>query len=213
MEYWEHKTLDRKTIVSQIDKQTHGIGGKDVEFSQYTHAFIKLLAHECTHTLLAGFSVLLAAGSGCSCLPFLDGVLLILGEWNLSISFMVKEDRWDRCESTDGDKTETVEWSVEEESERFSEIRLHYHTMPLIWYDPWVKSSTPATRKSQAFFKKRRVLENYFYIYFTVTFAFHLLYIPNDKSAGGSLFLQSIMCTNMWVHTQRRGQSRRVWLW
>lgn len=60
-----------------------------------------MTTHTHTHTLFAGFSVLLAAGSGCSCLPFLDGVLLILGEWNLSISFMVKEDRWDRCESVD----------------------------------------------------------------------------------------------------------------
>jgi hypothetical protein len=25
--------------------------------------------------------------------PFFEGVLLILGEWNLSISFMVKEER------------------------------------------------------------------------------------------------------------------------
>lgn len=40
-------------------------------------------------TLLTGFSVLLTAGSGALCLPFLDGVRLILGEWNLSISFMV----------------------------------------------------------------------------------------------------------------------------
>lgn len=64
--------------------------------------------------MLVGFSVLLSAGSGCSCLPFLEGVLLILGEWNLSISFMVKEDRWDLCESVDGGKTEKVEWSVEE---------------------------------------------------------------------------------------------------
>lgn len=27
---------------------------------------------------------------------------------------MVKEDRWDLCESVDGGKTEKVEWSVEE---------------------------------------------------------------------------------------------------
>lgn len=81
-----------------------------MDFPLYTH-----LAQDRTHTLFAGFSVLLAAGSGCSCLPFLDGVLLILGEWNLSISFMVKEDRWDRCESMDRGKTEEVEWSVEEE--------------------------------------------------------------------------------------------------
>lgn len=59
------------------------------------------------HTLFIGFSVLLAAGSGCSCLPFLDGVLLILGEWNLSISFMVNEDRWDRCESEERGATQT----------------------------------------------------------------------------------------------------------
>lgn len=78
----------------------------------HTHIYF---AHDHTHTLLAGFSVLLAAGSGCSCLPFLDGVLLILGEWNLSISFMVKEDRWDRCESMARGKTEKVEWSVEED--------------------------------------------------------------------------------------------------
>jgi len=65
----------------------------------------------CTHTLLAGFSVLLAAGSGCSCFPFFDGVLLILGEWNLSFSIMVKVDRWDRWESMDRRKTEKVEWT------------------------------------------------------------------------------------------------------
>lgn len=90
------------------------------------------------HTLFAGFSVLLAAGSGCSCLPFLDGVLLILGEWNLSISFMVKEDRWDRCESVDRGRTEEVEWSVEEErfsgrrGEKLDKNRWYKHTEVLI---------------------------------------------------------------------------------
>lgn len=39
-------------------------------------------------TLLTGFSVLVTGGLGALCLP-LDGVRLILGEWNLSISFMV----------------------------------------------------------------------------------------------------------------------------
>lgn len=81
-----------------------------------------LLAHTNTHTLLVGFSVLLAAVSGCSCLPFLDGVLLILGEWNLSFRIMVIVDRWDRCESVDErGKTQEVEWSVTEE--RFSRGR------------------------------------------------------------------------------------------
>lgn len=42
-------------------------------------------------TLLTGFSrVFTDTSAG---FPFLDGVLLILGEWNLSISFMVKEER------------------------------------------------------------------------------------------------------------------------
>jgi hypothetical protein len=41
-------------------------------------------------TLLTGFSGIFDTSAG---FPFLDGVLLILGEWNLSISFMVKEER------------------------------------------------------------------------------------------------------------------------
>lgn len=101
---WEHKTFDRKTIDSQIGKQTHrNRWERDVFPTTHTHTHTFC---GWTHTLLAGFSVLLAAGSGCSCLPFLDGVLLILGEWNLSISFMVKEDRWDRCESMDRGRTD-----------------------------------------------------------------------------------------------------------
>lgn len=51
------------------------------------------------HTLLLGCTVFLSAGSCCSCLIFLDGVFLSLGGCNLSISFIVKEVRWDRCES------------------------------------------------------------------------------------------------------------------
>lgn len=41
-------------------------------------------------TLLTGLSGIFDTSAG---FPFLDGVLLILGEWNLSISFMVKEER------------------------------------------------------------------------------------------------------------------------
>lgn len=41
-------------------------------------------------TLLTDFSGIFDTSAG---FPFLDGVLLILGEWNLSISFMVKEER------------------------------------------------------------------------------------------------------------------------
>lgn len=42
-------------------------------------------------TLFAGFSRIFTDTS--AGFPFFDGVLLILGEWNLSISFMVKEER------------------------------------------------------------------------------------------------------------------------
>ena len=41
-------------------------------------------------TLLTDFSGIFDTSAG---FPFLDGVLLILGEWNLSMSFMVKEER------------------------------------------------------------------------------------------------------------------------
>lgn len=42
-------------------------------------------------TLLTTFSGVLTTTSGC--FPFLDGVRFILGEWNLSINFMVNEER------------------------------------------------------------------------------------------------------------------------
>lgn len=98
MEYWEHSTWNRKTIISQSKAQNHG-GKNGVLPTIHTNMFRHTHTYAETHTLLAGFSVLLAVGSGWSCLHFLDGVLLILGEWNLSFSFIVKEDRWDRWES------------------------------------------------------------------------------------------------------------------
>lgn len=50
-------------------------------------------------TLLTGFSGAGAGGSGDGGLPLVEGVRLILGEWNLSMSFMVdslREERWER---------------------------------------------------------------------------------------------------------------------
>lgn len=104
----EYKNTKHETGKQSSHKQSHKHKVGNRRTSHNTHIYF--LVHDCTHTLLAGFSVFLAAGSGCSCLPFLDGVLLILGEWNLSISFMVKEDRWDRCESTRTLK-QKVDWS------------------------------------------------------------------------------------------------------
>lgn len=103
MEDGEHNTWNRKTILSQTVAQAEwGRQKKGALPTIHTNMFwyiYTVYTHTQTHTLLAGFSVLLAVGSGWSCLPFLDGVLLILGEWNLSFSFIVKEDRWERCES------------------------------------------------------------------------------------------------------------------
>lgn len=75
---------------------------------------------------MTGFSWLLTAGSTCSCLPFFDGVLLIFGEWNLSFSFMVKEERWERCESEEEErKTGKIHQSEEKEWQR-GEIEVAY---------------------------------------------------------------------------------------
>lgn len=84
--------IERRENNRLANSHTNTVGNKGWERG-------RIPKHTHTHTLLAGFSVLFTAGSGCSCLPFFDGVLLILGEWNLSISFMVKEDKWDRWES------------------------------------------------------------------------------------------------------------------
>lgn len=67
---------------------------------------------------MTGFSWFLTTGSTCNCLPFFDGVLLTLGEWNLSISFMVKEERWERCESEEERKREMRRQSEEKEWQR-----------------------------------------------------------------------------------------------
>lgn len=48
-------------------------------------------------TLFTIFSGVFTTRSGC--FPFLEGVRLIFGEWNLSINFMVNEVRWERWES------------------------------------------------------------------------------------------------------------------
>lgn len=106
---WSTVSTAHETGKQSSPKQsnTQNKVGKKRCTSHNTHKYV--LVHTETHTLLAGFSVLLAVGSGWSCLPFFDGVLLILGEWNLSFSFIVKEDRWDRCESKSGTKKKTEE--------------------------------------------------------------------------------------------------------
>lgn len=51
------------------------------------------------HTLVTVFSGDFMGCSGGGLDFLFDGVLLILGEWNLSFSFMVKDVKWERWDS------------------------------------------------------------------------------------------------------------------
>lgn len=169
------------------------------------------LAIECSHTLLAGFSALLAAGSGCSCLPFLDGVLFILGEWNLSISFMVKEDRWDRCDSVHRRERET-KWSGQwRRTDSWNLAKADGTSAQKCWYrishaTGWKEPLN--VRVIPEFKKTGRHFVNVLFDTFSSA-----LVVPAHKSAGQaqswSLFQEFIMCTD--VKAQKK--MRKIALW